>query len=330
MLALSFLIGAVFTVNFALKTQAASYAAGDLEVQYDGSGALFSASNIAPGYQEVKTLTVINHGTVSHSFSIAISGTVGTLGNVMQFEPRDFITNFPIWNHTLAEISALPDGFVVLSSIMSGQTIKFNLTVILPSTVGNDYQDKSIETFGIIVGSDSSFAYNPTVIPVFGPSESGTSTDQNVTSSQNRAGARRTTTGKTARGLALGTEGVGQETPLIAENSPAKTGEVLGTTAEETKGGSTENKSICFWWWVLSIVYAVLLLIYGWIFYKRELMFDWAGPVLGGAFFYFLHWYLHLYYTPSKWCNYFVWIESAEFIIYLIIYSHFKNRISKK
>lgn len=321
LLTLAFLVGAVSTVNFALKTEAASQAVGDLTVEFPSSP-LFNASNIVPGYEETRTITVTNNGSVNHSFSIALDGTVGSLAEVIRFEPRDFNTNFPIWTHTLAEIVASPDGFVVFSAITPGQNVKFNLAAFLPSTVGNTYQGKSVQTFGIILGSDSSYTDNPDIIPVFG---GGTTTDSTTTGTSGQPPL----TYPRVRGLALGTEGVGQGTPVVAENPPATPGEVLGTTSE-TKGEETSNKNICFWWWVLSIVYAVLLLIYGWIFYKRELIFDWLWPVLGGAALYFLHWYLHNFYTPSKWCPYFVWIELAILILYYIIYSHYKNRAKEE
>lgn len=322
LLALAFLVGAVSTVNFALKTEAASQAVGDLTVEFPGSGPLFNASNIAPGYEETRTITITNNGTVNHSFSIALSGAVGELANALQFEPRILPSNFPIWNHSLAEIAASADGFVVLPTILPHQTIQFNLAAILPSNVGNAYQGKSVQTFGIIMGSDSSYTDNPDIIPVFGD---GSTTSSTITGT----GGQPPLTYPRVRGLALGTEGVGQGTPVVAENPPATQGEVLGTTSE-TKGEETSNKNICFWWWVLSIVYAVLLAIYGWIFYKRELIFDWLWPILGGTALYFLHWYLHNFYTPSKWCPYFVWFELVILILYYIIYSHYKNRAEEK
>ena len=327
LLALAFLLGAVSTVNFALKTEAASQAVGDLTIEYPGSP-LFNASNIAPGYEEVRTISVTNNGSANHSFSIALDGATGILGNVIQLEPRDFTTNFPIWNHTLAEIVASPDGYKVYPVITPGQMVKFNLAAILPTSVGNDYQGKSVETFGIILGYDSSFEYHEPIIPVFGPTDESDGGNQN--GQVNTSGGQAPLTYPRIRSLALGTPGVAEGTPTEITTPSKEPGEILGTTTEETKGEETSGKNVCFWWWVLSIVYAVLLLIYGWIFYKKELMFDWLWPIVGGTFLYFLHWFLHRYYTPSKWCPYFIWFQLALLLIYYIVYTYFKNRTYEK
>lgn len=312
LLALAFLFGAASTVNFAMKTEAASQNVGDLTINYPGSP-LFNASNIAPGYEETRTISVTNNGSTNHSFSIALDAANGPLANVLQFEPRALPGNFPIWNHTLAEIATSADGFVVFSAITPGQTVEFNLAAILPESVGNDYQGKSVQTFGIIMGSDFVYADNPPTIPVFGPSGGAT-----TSAPAPMHISARSTTGATAETLATAEPKVEQ-----------KPGEVLGTTTE-TKGESTENLIVCYWWLILLIIFAVFLLIYGWIFNKKELMFDWVWPIVGGALLYIIHEILHRYYTPSKWCPYFIWIQLLMLLIYYIVYTYFKNRTQEE
>src|SRR3989339_1361574 len=55
---LSLAIGLIGFIGFARTTAAQTLNAGVLRIEYPGSGALFSASNIAPGYSETKTILV--------------------------------------------------------------------------------------------------------------------------------------------------------------------------------------------------------------------------------------------------------------------------------
>lgn len=304
LLGLSFLIGAIFTLNFALKTNAAELNAGVLKITYDGAGPLFSETNIAPGYEMVKTVTVSNTGSVPHSFSIAVSGTLGSLADVLQIEPRIAGTATPYWNKTISQIAKSPNSNVILGSIAPGETAMVDIAAILPESVGNDFQDTTTLAFSFVVGNESTDQpepyYSPIVTPIFGTS-------------------RKTLASNIFR------PGEPVQTPeTLTANQPKEDGIVAEQT--ETKGEETSSKNICFWWWVLSIVYALFLIIYGWLTYKKEIIFNWIAPVLGGVFLYFLHWYLHRFYTPSKWCPYFIWFELALLIIYFILFSYFKNR----
>lgn len=319
LLALTFLIGAISTVNFAFKTNAASQTAGDLTIEYPGSGALFNALNITPGYEEVKTITVTNNGAISHNFSLALSGAIGELGQVIQFEPRNFDTKVPIWNHTLSEIVAQEDGFVIFNPINSGETIKFDLVAILPASVGNEYQGKTVTTFGIIFGVDSSF--ESLIIPVFDSTDEETG---GMTTSGTTGTAPLTYGGRRIGLVGPSGTGVGQITEPTVEQ-PQETG-VLDEQAE-TKGEETENKIWCYWWLILLIILAVFLIVYGSIIYRREIIFAWIWPILAGLLVHIIHIILHRYYTPVKWCDYFIWIDLGELIIYFILYSYFRNRV---
>lgn len=320
---MAFLIGAVSTVNFALKTEAATLNSGSFTI-VTPSDPLFSDLNIAPGYLNAKTIQVTNTSSDAKDFSIALSGLSGDLKNVLKIKAE--ISGSLIWDKVLTNIAVSPNNEFV-SSVSGGDTINITFTAYLPTEVGNDYQGKNV-SFDFVMGDSTIVFLKPNDIPTitpFGPtSETGSGTDQISGISGQTSGID-----VGARGLALGTEGVGQGTtsaPSISNNPPAETGEVLGTTTEGAKGEETSGKNVCFWWWVLSAVYALFLLIYGWIIYRRELMFDWLWPVVGGTILYFLHWYLHRFYSPSKWCPYFVWIELALLAIYYIVYSYFKNR----
>lgn len=320
LLAIVFLVGAISTVNFALKIEAASQAVGDLTIEYP-SAPLFNAQNIAPGYEEIKTITVINNGTIPHNFSLALSGAAGDLGEVLQFEPRNFDTQVPYWNHTLSEIAASPDGFVILNPINPGQTVKIDLAAILPESIGNDYMGKSVTTFGIILSVDSSF--ESPIIPVFGPTgeETGVITGGGAV----ETGTTPLTYGGRRIGL-LGPTGTGAEEQTIEPAIEQPKEEGIINEQAETKGEEMENKIWCYWWWILLIILALFLIIYGAITYNKEIVFAWIWPILAGILVYVIHLILHRYYTPVKWCDYFIWIDLGELIVYFILYSYFRNK----
>ena len=142
----------LFVVVFCVpKVYAATVNAGVLEISYSGDGALFNSTNIYPGYSEVKTVLIKNTSRSSRSFSIAVSGQLGSLANVLQIEPRNFETGVPIWNKTISNIAKAPKSDLILSSIAPGQTRQIEIAAILPDNVGNEYQDASTFAFVFIL-----------------------------------------------------------------------------------------------------------------------------------------------------------------------------------
>ena len=330
LLTLAFLFGAVSTVNFAMKTEAATLNSGSFTI-VTPSDPLFSDLNIAPGYLNAKTVQVTNNGADAKDFSIALSNLSGDLKNVLKI--RAEVGGEVKFDKTLTNIALEPNNERV-TNVPVNQTVTVVFTAYLPTEVGNNYQGKSVSfdfvMGGSVEGSGGEYT-DPVIVPVIGPPATPPVSPVAETGQVSGVGGQSATTDSRARNLALGAQGLtsnSAEAPVVVENTP-KTGEVLGTTLDETKGEETSGKNVCFWWWVLSIIYALLLLIYGWIFYKRELMFDWVWPIVGGVSLYFLHWYLHNFYTPSKCCPYFVWFELFILILYYMIYSYYKNRAEK-
>ena len=148
----SVLIGFVFFSNFAFKAFAETKTAGPLTISYPGSGPLFSASNIAPGYSETKPLTITNNGTIPHSFAIAVSGTLGELAQVLHIQP--FVLGSPIWDKTITQIATAPDSNTIIGSIAPGGTATVDLKAYLPDSVGDDYQGKTTLAFSFVVGNE--------------------------------------------------------------------------------------------------------------------------------------------------------------------------------
>jgi len=308
---------AIFCLFFASANfvSAQTLDAGKLRIEYDGTGALFNETNIVPGFEAVKTITITNTGNVAHSFSIAVLGQLGKLAEVLQIEPRNFETGTPIWNKTVQNIAKAPDSDVILGSIASGQVRKVNIAAILPSEVGNDYQATSTFAFDFVIGNESTDLSEAT-------------TDQN----NNTGSTVRSIDIKNIVTIARNTNTSIAVAPVIADaNVPVANENAVALTSLNEQGGvagaSTENKNICFWWWILLIILAVILTAYGILSKKHRGWFFLIWPSFFGAFIYVIHWILHSYYTPSKWCDWwFAGILLFEIILYYII----KSRTNKK
>ena len=324
LLAVAFLIGAISTVNFALKTEAATLNSGSFTI-VTPSGPLFSDLNIAPGYLNAKTIQVTNTSTSAKDFSIALSNLSGELKDVLKIKAE--VGGEVKFDKILTNIAVEPNNEFV-TSVPGKQTVNVTFTAYLPTEVGNPYQAKSV-SFDFVMG-DSTIEYQePGVEPIIEPVSPISETGSTGGGTGGGTGTTPLTFGGRSIGLA-GPSGTGTEGQVLAPTAeqPIETGQVLGQA--ETKGEETSDKNICFWWWVLSIVYALFLIIYGWLTYRKEIIFSWVWPTLAGIVLYFLHWYLHRFYTPSKWCPYFVWFELGELIIYFILYSYFKNKALNK
>jgi heme/copper-type cytochrome/quinol oxidase subunit 4 len=282
---------------------------GNLDIEYEGTGALFNATNIYPGYSEIKTISVKNTGRVAHSFSIAVTGELGGLANVLQIEPRNFETGAPIWNKTISNIAKAPSSDVILGSIAPNETRKVSIVAILPESVGNEYQDSTTFAFDFVVGNES--------------------TDQKEPSESSGSASVITTSIDIKNVFTLGpapissNEVVKTDTPEVATSSQTDIVELASANNEgKTEGATIDNKPVCFWWWVLLALLAVVLIIYGVIVRNCKNWFFLFWPVFFGATTYVVHWIFHDYYNPSKWCNWwFIVILLAELVIYYIVRS---------
>ncbi|MFA7244122.1 MAG: hypothetical protein WC080_02455 [Patescibacteria group bacterium] len=292
LLVASLIVGLISTFVFAYRVNAAEVNAGVLKITYDGTGPLFNETNIAPGFETVKTVTVENTGNVAHSFSIATDGPLGSLANMLRLEPR--VYGVPVWNKTIADIAKSPQSNVIVGSIAPGSSVNIDFIAILPAGVGNDYQGTLTSSFNFVVGNEST-----------DQSESTNNFDQ--FNNQNFS---------TGNQLA-------EITPV--ENIQASTnpnGNFVQDESEdgEALGAETSSLIYCYWWWILFIVYALFLIVYGYFNYRANgFVFGWVWPIFGGVVLYLVHWILHDYYNPVKWCQYFVWLELAELVIYYIL-----------
>ncbi len=237
---LSLTIGALGLMSFVNETKAANYNAGPLEVTYSGVGAMFAENNLAPGDNSSKIITVKNKGSVAHSFSLAATNVSGTLSDVLYLKPT--IGGTEVWSKSIKELSQLPQqSQLVIPSIDAGGSRDVELKYELASTVGNEYQNKTVK-FDLVFGNESTDPAEPTVTPTATATSGG---DTNVASSDTTGGTgggidifgrlRRLARAGNPTPSATATETVTASPTPTATVSPE--GEVKGEQTDNAGGG---------------------------------------------------------------------------------------------
>ena len=149
---ISLLAGIVGLVQFGYRIQAADYKAGTLNIAYEGD-AIFNASDIAPGREIAKEISVLNVGDSPRSFLIATEDVSGKLSDVLEIEARE--GNNILWSSSVRELSSIPTGSKVIFPLLSpGETKSVTLVAIYPSAAGNEYQG-ALSSFSIVLGAES-------------------------------------------------------------------------------------------------------------------------------------------------------------------------------
>ncbi len=284
------------------NVEAGEISAGVLKIEYASApGPLFNPTNISPGYVETKTLTVKNTGSVPHSFSIAVSGDLGILADAITIEPR--VLGKVVWNKTISQIAKHPESNSIISSIAPGGTVTIEITATLPESVGNEYQGTSTLAFNFLVGNEDDNDQK----------EPGTQ-DQDDPNIVQRVVNR-------VRGVFQRNDNQPAANGVTSNDATqgSDNGTVSGVSSEdESLGEQTSNKPVCFWWWLLSIIFVIFLVVYGYFVRKIKTIFAWLWPIFVGGVLYAIHWILHSYYIPSKWCVYFIFIEIILLTLYYL------------
>jgi len=290
----SVVLGLVLTTNNALTIYAETINAGVLKIEYVGSGALFNETNIYPGYEITKTVKVTNQGTLPHSFSIAVDNTLGPLADVLVIEPS--VLGSVIWTKTVSEIKKSPDSDLIVGAIVPGGTAGVDIKAYLPESVGNEYMGTSTFSFDFLMGNESTDSSESEdengeiVITEFSSSSvSGISSGVTLKSSEEQNGLEEA------------------EESVLKVNQDEK-GEALGV--------KTEEKPICFWWWVLLTIFAIFLAIFGYFKWNRDQLIIWFWPLFTAIVLYLIHWILHDYYILLNMCPYFIWFQLAGLALY--------------
>lgn len=316
-------------VMFVSKTFAATTNVGFLVLNYAGDPPLFHEVNIAPGFNIIKTVSVTNTGQASHSLSIAVSGKLGELAKVLEIEPRDGDTHIPFWRKPIVDIAKDPASDLIFASIAPGQTKILEMAAYLPEDIGNEYQNKSTDAFDFVLTSEDED----------NPSNNNSNSNFNANANTN-SGAGDNTNGS-AGSIALGNTsgsassiariGAGRILSLSNTNSSG-VAESTNTNANpaviqiggdddgQAEGAATNDQKWCFWWWVLLILLFLFLALYEYVTRKLRNIFYEFWPIFAGALVVVVHWILHDYYRPVKWCGWtFYLILIALVLLYYIV-----------
>ncbi len=284
-------LGLALTTGNALKIYAETVNAGVLKIEYAGSGPLFNETNIYPGFEITKTVTVTNQGTLPHSFSIATQNTLGPLADVLVIEPS--VLGSPVWSKTISDIKSSPDSDVIIGSIAPGGVADVDIRAYLPESVGNEHMGTSTFSFDFLMGNESTDTAEP--------EEGG---DVAVTTDFNSTNVNSST------GTGLNTEEEGDKPidEVALKVNKDDEGEALGA--------ETEDRTVCFWWWVLLAAFALTLILLGYFNKDKKQLVVWFWPVFAGVALYLIHWIFHDYYRPSDMCPYFIWFELLGLVLY--------------
>jgi len=145
---LSFVLG---ILGFTSYVSAQTKTAGPISVSYDGDGAIFSASNMAPGGVATNDITVRNNGSESHNFAVATTNVTGELADRVLLSST--IDGQLIWAKSIAQLSAFPDdGVVILDEIGASQERVVTLSLSLNEEAGNELQGKTVK-FDLVFGA---------------------------------------------------------------------------------------------------------------------------------------------------------------------------------
>lgn len=311
LLSLSLLVGILGFNVFVSRSFAAALEVGVLSIDYQGApGPLFSVSKIAPGYSESKSVKVTNNGQKPHSFSIAVNGSLGSLANVIRLKPVISGQTSAVWDNTIREIAETSgQSKIIVGSIAPKSSVTVDINAYLPLDVSNEYQGTSTLSFNFVMGNESTDQIE----------DNGENGQDSSSTNVNIA-----TTDQPSNNVQ--TESITQQQEN-QDQDPAVLGEA---DSNKTQGADDQSGIICFWWWLLSIVLALFLVIWAYLNKKSAIIFGWFWPVFAAVILYFLHWGLHDFYQPSKYCDYFILIEVALLALYYIVTSYIKEESEEK
>jgi len=299
-LALSLALGAIGFLYSSYQVYAANIFAGVLQIEYEGSGALFNETNIAPGFSTTKIVKVTNTGQVPHSFSIAVDKTLGPLADVLRIRAR--YDGADIWDKTIAEIAKYDQSEPIIGSLSPGVSKDVELTAYLPESVGNSYMGTSTFAFDFVMGNESTDqpepVENPSPPATLGTTDTGT-------------------TGGATRGATGGVAGEGEQ-PGDQREIAVDGDNVLGTLDEEVEGATTVVRDLCFWWIVVLIILVAFLAAYHRYIKGERPAFWWLWPVVMAAVLFFVQMIFDRYYEPTVFCRWFWALEAGVLVIYYI------------
>lgn len=300
-LVLSLVLGAMGFLYSSYQVYAANIFAGVLQIEYEGSGALFNETNIAPGFSTTKVVKVTNTGQVPHSFSIAVDKTLGPLADVLHIKAR--YDGADVWDKTITEIAKYDQSEPIIGSLSSGASKDVEFIAYLPDSVGNDYMGTSTFAFDFVMGNESTDQTEPTDNPSPPVALETTGTG---------------TTGGAVRGATGGAVGESEQPGDQQGENVGDEENILGTSDKEVEGATTTARDLCFWWIVILIILVAFLMIYHRYIREERPAFWWLWPVVMAAVLFFVQLIFDRYYEPTVFCRWFWALEAGVLVIYYI------------
>jgi len=308
------LIGLIFS---GIKINAETVNAGDLQIEYDGPGALFSESNIVPGFSVTKNINVTNTGSVVHSFSIAIDKPLGPLANVLHIKAS--YDGADVWDKTLSEIAKYSNSEPIIGSLAPGAFENVVLTAYLPTNVGNEYMGESTFLFDFVVGNESTDAVtnqqlNNEVV--------GGQTASNLISAITNLIVDR----RSSRAITYAPPGTSSADTVAPPADPSGDSGDQVAGVESAKGETTVARNLCFWWLIMLIILIIFLVSYHRYIKEEKPMFWWIWPIIIAAVLYFVQAYFDKSYQPTVFCHWFWALELVVLVVYFAIDYRNENR----
>ncbi len=303
--------------------RAATFETGGLRITYSGPDVL-TFGNIKPGDSNRKEFSIENISSSPQNIAIGATSFVDLLSTALVVRPD--INGSPIWTRSLASLSGTQStGIEILPLLSPGQSVTLGITISLPATAGNEFQNLVSSGFSLVIGSQLELL--PTQAPgatnggVTGPGDGGQPLspapilqfDGQPLSLLAPGGAQPT---PASSPTALANE------PPITQNQPVDTSEVLGASA-------SQDLMDCFWWWLLPLLFAVLLVVYRIIGRANRIPLEAVWPALAAIGTIALHEYLHTWYREVDGCAYTTYIiigELAVFYIFMWLQDRDQNR----
>jgi len=122
--------------------------AADLIITCDNDGcgkdndlSLFSEEDIYPGWETSRVIEAVNNYPEDRQFALEVNNfsQSGELGGVLEIEVKE-VGGTTFYSGDLVGFSN--QGYQILSTVSWGSSKEYQLSVYLPTWVGNDYQDK--------------------------------------------------------------------------------------------------------------------------------------------------------------------------------------------
>lgn len=315
----------VLSLSRANLVLAASEQNGVLEITYPGNSSLFTIDNAYPGMNAPRTVTITNHGQLSHSLSIATKGQLGKLAPVTYIKILRHSDQSLIWQKKLSQINPYPKFTTVIPSIKAGQIRKIDVIAILPEWLGNEYQGKTTLVFDFIAGNE--VETTPDDNEDNNSNDDGADSGSTITESTSQDSDSPQTTAITANTTATQRQTSNQPQDTVRDESKLndqktlKSFDLPATDEGQIKGAAASTCVSNIWWWILLVILAVFLLIYGIIIRKEEKFFwRYIPPILAGVAIYIVFLLIDRSCCSSFWwCKFFWLIDLAEVVLYIVL-----------